>query len=286
MAQSIYNVHPSHSITPLDTIRNLTQSAGDSASTFTKHLLTEDGQPYLTPLSNGAYLDEASGSAAVAATFSDPSSSANGWQWNRRKYRVEGRALTDVVDALAKDVQSLDTIHKQKLSAYNAAKGQLAVLQRKRIGNLAIRDLSTVVQKDQIPDLGESEYLELVFVAVPKNNVKDFEAKYEHLAGMVVPRSANRITQDEEFVLYTVTIFRRVHDEFVQKCRENKFMVREYKYDQAVIEKQRQELTELEASEKDLWVRMQSYFDVNSGSDAVSRHLFRLCRPTCCACRE
>lgn len=103
---------------------------------------------------------------------------------------MEGRALSDVVDALAKDMQSLDTIHKQKLSSYNIAKGQLAGLQRKRTGNLATRDLSTVLQRDQIPDLADSEYLETVFVAVPKNNAKDFETKYERLSSMVVPRSA------------------------------------------------------------------------------------------------
>jgi V-type H+-transporting ATPase subunit C len=97
------------------------------------------------------------------------------------------------VDALAKDMQSLDTIHKQKLSAYNIAKGQLAALQRKRTGNLATRDLSTVITKDQVPDLGSSEYLETVFVAVPKNNLKDFEARYERLTSMVVPRSAKYV---------------------------------------------------------------------------------------------
>jgi V-type H+-transporting ATPase subunit C len=123
---------------------------------------------------------------SIAAASEGPT----GWSWNRAKYRVEGRALTDVVDALAKDMQSLDTIHKQKLSSYNIAKGQLAVLQRKRTGNLATRDLSTVVEKDQLPDLEKSEYLETVFVAVPKTATKEFETKYERLSSMVVPRSA------------------------------------------------------------------------------------------------
>jgi len=224
----------------VDTIRNLTTQ--DSPSAYTKHLLTEDGQPYLSPLTSESYDDNNSAS-----------SSSSGWSWNRAKYRVEGRALSDVVDALAKDMQSLDTIHKQKLSAYNIAKGQLAALQRKRTGNLATRDLSTVITKDQVPDLGSSEYLETVFVAVPKNNLKDFEARYERLTSMVVPRSANKIAQDDEFGLYTVTIFKKFKDEFAQKCREEKFAVREYNYDSAVVEKQKQELSELEASEKDLW---------------------------------
>lgn len=64
----------------------------------------------------------------------------------------------------------------------------------------------------------------------------------------------SKIAQDDEFALYSVTIFRRVRDDFMQKCREEKFAVREYHYDEALIEKQRQEMYELEASEKDLWV--------------------------------
>jgi V-type H+-transporting ATPase subunit C len=35
--------------------------------------------------------------------------------------------------------------------------------------------------------------------------------------------NARMIAQDEEYTLFAVVIFRRVHDDFVQKCRENKF---------------------------------------------------------------
>lgn len=66
--------------------------------------------------------------------------------------------------------------------------------------------------------------------------------------------NASKIAQDDEYSLYTVTIFKKIKDEFAQKCREERFAVREYNYDPAVVEKQKQELSELEASEKDLWV--------------------------------
>ena len=79
-----------------DTIRNLTQAADSGTSSFTKHLVTEEGQPYLSTVATGGYLDDVAGPGASS------SSSNSGWQWNRRKYRVEGRALTDLVDALAK----------------------------------------------------------------------------------------------------------------------------------------------------------------------------------------
>ena len=39
---------------------------------------------------------------------------------------------------------------------------------------------------------------------------------------MVVPRSAVKVAADDEFTLFSVTIFRKVKDEFAQKCREEK----------------------------------------------------------------
>ena len=105
-------------------------------------------------------------------------------------------------------MQSLDTIHKQKLASYNMAKGQLAVLQRKRTGNLATRDLATVLKKDEVPDIGTSEYLEVVFVAVPKNTQRDFETKYERMSSMVVPRSAKYVAG---IFLLTLRISLEVH---------------------------------------------------------------------------
>ena len=30
------------------------------------------------------------------------------------------------------------------------------------------------------------------------------------------------ITSDDDYTLFTVVVFKRVHDEFAQKCRENK----------------------------------------------------------------
>lgn len=42
---------------------------------------------------------------------------------------------------------------------------------------------------------------------------------------MVVPRSSTKLASDDEFVLFGVTIFRRVRDEFSQKCRENKWVM-------------------------------------------------------------
>ena len=87
---------------------------------------------------------------------------------------------------------------------------------------------------------------------------------------MIVPRSSKALASDDEYTLFGVVIFRRIHDEFVQKCRENKcvhtsltalpsdvtrFIVRDFVYSDEEIERARQELDTADMTEKELWVR-------------------------------
>lgn len=116
----------------------------------------------------------------------------------------------------------------------------------------------------------DSEHLQTVFVAVPASASKDFQAKYERLtdvcrwlyrasanddaspllnptfarcctnnaltvvapiAQMVVPRSGQKVAEDAEYELWSVTVFKRVIDDFKNAARENKFIVRDFAYD-------------------------------------------------------
>lgn len=73
---------------------------------------------------------------------------------------------------------------------------------------------------------------------------------------MVVPRSSRKIAADEEFALFNVTIFRKVKEEFLTKCRENKYVVRDFAWDDAIAERQHAELEEANVSEKELWTEL------------------------------
>jgi V-type H+-transporting ATPase subunit C len=79
----------------------------------------------------------------------------------------------------------------------------------------------------------DSEYLETIFIAVPRynsshatlisrNEEKSFNAKYETLTSNVVPRSSQKLAQDDEFSLYAVTLFHRDVTEYTHRCRELK----------------------------------------------------------------
>ncbi|KAJ8588194.1 ATPase V1 complex subunit C [Rhizopogon salebrosus TDB-379] len=176
-----------------------------------------------------------------------------GWKWNSGRYGVQ-RSLREMVDVLNKEMASIDNVMKAKLNNYNLVKGSLVQMQRKKTGNLAVRSLVGVVSKEDI--IQDSEYLETCFVAVPKTLVKEWNLKYERLTNMVVPRSSSHIASDSEYALFGVVIFRRVHDEFVQKCRENKFIVRDFVFSEEQIAKQEEELEIADATEKELWTEL------------------------------
>lgn len=42
---------------------------------------------------------------------------------------------------------------------------------------------------------------------------------------MIVPRSSTFIANDDEYSLFSVVVFKKVYDDFVNKCRENKYVI-------------------------------------------------------------
>ncbi|KAJ6574868.1 hypothetical protein B0H19DRAFT_1126097 [Mycena capillaripes] len=175
------------------------------------------------------------------------------WKWNEGRYGVQ-KGLREIVEALNKEMGSIDNAMKAKLANYNLVKGSLVQMQRKKTGNLSLRSLVDVVSKDDF--VQDSEYLETLLVAVPKSNVKDWNSKYERLSSMVVPRSSTSVASDDEYTLFSVVVFRRVHDEFVQKCRENKFIVRDFVFSEEEFAKQHQEMEMADTTEKELWTEL------------------------------
>jgi V-type H+-transporting ATPase subunit C len=61
----------------------------------------------------------------------------------------------------------------------------------------------------------------------------------------------SKITEDDEFGLFTVTVFQRVVDEFCHKAREERFIPRDFQYDQDALQTQQRELEESELMERE-----------------------------------
>ncbi|KAK4233177.1 V-type proton ATPase subunit C [Achaetomium macrosporum] len=172
------------------------------------------------------------------------------FQWNKVRYRAD-RPLGELVDNLQKELQNIDNDVKAKFNQYNSVKTTLAALQRKQTGNLSTKSLAPVVDPSLL--VQESEYLETHLIVVPTSARKDFLRSYETLAPMVVPRSSIQVAQDDEFTLFAVTTFKKTSAEFLQKCREQKWTPRQYKYVEGGKEEEQRELDRVAREEKKVW---------------------------------
>lgn len=169
------------------------------------------------------------------------------FQWDMAKYPIK-QSLKNIADIIAKQATQLDADLKTKSQAYNNLKGNLQNLERKQTGSLLTRSLADIVKKEDV--VTDSEYLITLLVAVPAVSYKEWWAKYESLAEYVVPQSSKMIYEDSEHGIFTVTLFRKVVDEYKLHCRENKFIVRDFQYNDGEVEASKNEMARL-TSEKD-----------------------------------
>ncbi|SPO04209.1 probable H+-ATPase V1 subunit c, vacuolar [Cephalotrichum gorgonifer] len=172
------------------------------------------------------------------------------FSWNKVIYRPD-KPLAELVGMLQKEMVSVDNDVKSKLNQYNAAKTNLAALERQRTGNLSTKSLSAVV--DPAGLIHGSEYLESHLIAVPKISRKDFLQTYETLTQLVVPRSAAEVAQDDEFVLFSVVTFRKTSAEFLTKCREQKWIPRQFKSTEGGQQDEQRQLDRAVQEEKKAW---------------------------------
>jgi V-type H+-transporting ATPase subunit C len=171
--------------------------------------------------------DIVSGTPQWAVGSTTPDVFLTQFAWDERKYPYKV-PLGEVVTRIQQQVERLDTDLRAKSTAYQTLARSIATDSRKDQGNLSTRSLHDVVK---LEDLADTEYLTTLLVVVPRHMTKEWLATYETLTSFVLPRSAKAIKEDPEFVLYTVTMFRRVAEEFKNIAREKRFIVRDFNKD-------------------------------------------------------
>lgn len=128
-------------------------------------------------------------------------------------------------------------------------------------GSLLTRNLADLVKKEHF--ILDSEYLSTLLVIVPKSSFQDWTTNYEKLTDMIVPRSSQLITQDSEYGLYTVTLFKKVAEEFKLHAREKKFIVREFTYNEEELAAGKNEITKLVTDKKKQFGPLVRWLKVN-----------------------
>lgn len=164
------------------------------------------------------------------------------FQWEMAKFPIK-QSLRGIVDSINNQVTQIEHDLKSKSANYNNLKSNLANMERKQTGSLLTRNMGDLVKKEDF--VQNSEYLVTLLVVVPKPFYHDWHAKYENLADMVVPRSSRLIFEDHDHGLYTVTLFNKVVDEYKLHARENKFIVRDFTYNEEELTAGKNELSKL-----------------------------------------
>ncbi|ELT96241.1 hypothetical protein CAPTEDRAFT_179819 [Capitella teleta] len=182
------------------------------------------------------------------------------YQWDMAKYPIR-QSLKNIADIISKQVTQIDTDLKAKAAAYNNLKGSLQSLERKSTGSLLTRNLADLVKKEDF--VLESEYLATLLVVVPQSLRRDWSDKYEALADMVVPGSSRLIFEDGEHCLFTVSLFKRVVDEYKHHCRENKFVVRDFTYNEEELMAGKSEYSKLASDKKKQFGPLVRWLKVN-----------------------
>ncbi|CAL5361777.1 unnamed protein product [Camellia sinensis] len=116
-----------------------------------------------------------------------------------------------------------------------------AELQRE-IRSLAVCGLSNLVKPQ---DIIITDHLTTLLAIVPKYSQKDWLSSYKSLTAYVVPRSSTKLHEDNEYALYTVTLFSHDADNFRTKARDRGFQIRDFEYNSETQESRKQELEKL-----------------------------------------
>ncbi|GAB4858254.1 V-type proton ATPase subunit C [Ancistrocladus abbreviatus] len=161
--------------------------------------------------------------------------------WDEAKYPTMS-PLREIVDSVHSFVAKVEDDLKVRVAEYNNVRSQLNAINRKQTGSLAVRDLSNLVKPE---DIITSEHLVTLLAVVQKYSQKDWLSSYERLTDYVVPRSSKKLYEDNEYALYTVTMFRRVSDTFKTKARERGFQIRDFEYSPEAQESRKEELEKL-----------------------------------------
>ncbi|KAG5226749.1 V-type proton ATPase [Salix suchowensis] len=168
--------------------------------------------------------------------------------WDEAKYPTMS-PLKEIVDSIHTQVAKIEDDLKVRVAEYNNVRSQLNAINRKQSGSLAVRDLSNLVKPE---DIIISENLITLLAIVPKYSQKDWLASYETLTSYVVPRSSKKLHEDNEYALYTVTLFHRVADNFRTSSREKGFQIRDFEYSSEAQENRKQEIERIVQDQESL----------------------------------
>merc|ERR1712137_258141 len=188
------------------------------------------------------------------------------FQWDTAKYSVR-LSIHDLTQRFQEQVQAIEEEYRTKMTDYSNVAHAVAQYERSLQANLAIRDLSDLVEGVE-DDIVDSEFLITLFVVCSRNQEKEWEEVYESFATdpsnsptdrsgrpnvieYVVPGSCKRIAQEGDQCLLAVTLLKRFKELFKQEAAKHHVTVREVKIDKEDSRSGREKYQEMKKDMKE-----------------------------------
>uniref|UniRef100_A0ACD5T9F0 Uncharacterized protein n=1 Tax=Avena sativa TaxID=4498 RepID=A0ACD5T9F0_AVESA len=184
---------------------------------------------------------EREGGAPVAVDGVPVDSYLSRFLWDEEKYPIK-MPLKDIVASILSRVRKIEDSLRVQAADYTSVKNKLKSIYKKQSVSLVTRDLSNLVKPE---DIITSEHLTTLLAVVPKYSQKDWLSCYEFLDNFVVPRSSKRLYEDNDYALYTVTLFHKVVDNFKVGAREKGFLIRDFESSPEAQESKKDKLEKL-----------------------------------------
>lgn len=145
------------------------------------------------------------------------------FEWNHAKFKSNS-PLKELLEAIASEVSNMDEELRTMQADYSSVGHGIDAIERQKQGNLQVRDLSDVIDKQVFV---ESNHLTSVFVIIPKHGEKEFVDCYERLCDGIVPRSYQSVITESDQILARVVLFKTSKDEFKLAVAAKKWTLRE-----------------------------------------------------------
>lgn len=166
------------------------------------------------------------------------------FEWDSARFNTGG-FVKDVAGDISQKLSTIESELKTRMQAFNKIKSSVQALERKSTGTLLTRSLAELVKPEHF--IRDSEYLITLVVVVPRPMYAEWLATYHTLTEFVVPRSSELMFEDNDYGLYSVTVFRKIEQDFKTAARDKKFTVRDFEFSQEDIQAQKAELSTLQS---------------------------------------
>lgn len=178
------------------------------------------------------------------------------FKWASNKYQ-EKHSLAEMSTKLYQEVMKVEEELRGKQVEYNAVKSALQSQERKQKGTLAVRSLATLGLESSL--FHDTENLVTALVVVPKVDEKLWLSTYatgflqkDNLEFFpVLLNSSQKVCEDENDDMWTVTLLKRKLQDFKASVREKqpKWTVRDYQFDAQAVAKEKQDVENMQQQE-------------------------------------